>query len=141
MVAGLRWTPGSILAAVLATLVTVVVALTAWWLTLDTRQFLDIEESLLQPGSGADPFMPGARRATDELCGDGSPCLQAVTSENVDVFRYRTREEAAAAAASWGADGYHSHWIAVHFAPGRLSEWERGEFVEGFDGSNTTSPD
>ena len=123
------------------TLVTAVVALTAWWLSLDTRQFLDIEESLLQPGAAADPFLPGARSATDELCGARGPCVQAVTSETADVFRYRTREEAAAAAASWGVDGHHSHWIAVRFVPGRLTEHERGEFVEGFEGYGTTSSD
>jgi len=121
-------------------LVTALVALTARWLTLDLRQFLDVEESLLQPGAAADLFLPGARSATDELCGARDPCIQAVTSEAADVFRYRTREEAAAAA-SWGADGHHSHWIAVRFVPGRLTEHERGEFVEGFEGYGTTSSD
>lgn len=133
--------PRRVLTTVALVVVTAFVALTAWYLALDTRQFLDIEESLLQPGSGADPFMPGARSVPDELCGAPGTCIQAVTSETVDVFRYSTREEAAAAAASWGVDGYHSYWIAVRFVPGRLSPYERGEFVEGFDGSNTTSPD
>jgi hypothetical protein len=86
-------------------------------------------------------WYPGRIAATDELCGARGPCVQTVTSETADVFRYRTREAAAAAAASWGVDGHHSHWTAVRFVPGRLSEYERGEFVEGFEGYGTTSSD
>ena len=82
-------------------------------------------------------FTPGARWATDELCGSDVPCIQAVTSETLTMYRFEYRALAQAAAAYWGEDAYLTGWIVVRFEPGALSAEDRYAF-EYFVGCNNT---
>ena len=133
-----RWlrVTGSLMAMVLAGLGAAFFLI----VTTDTRRYLDLEDQL-DPSGGALSYIPGARMATEEICDPDNPCTQAVVSDTATILKYGTQQEAAGAAARWGTDGYHSYWIAVRFEPGGLSEEERRQFVQGFDESNTTSPD
>ena len=89
----------------------------------DGRQDLDLES-----WADGDFMMPGARWATDELCGSDVPCIQAVTSETLTMYRFEYRALAQAAAAYWGEDAYLTGWIVVRFEPGALSAEDRYAF-------------
>ncbi len=81
--------------------------------------------------------MPGARWATKELCTERLPCIQAVTSETLTMYRFAEREEAVAAADSFGDDGCLTGWIAVRFEPGALTAAERNSVEYGVGCINT----
>ena len=103
------------------------VALFIWaMLFYDGRQDLDLER--WADGAESGDMMPGARWATDELCGSDVPCIQAVTSETLTMYRFEYRELAQAAAAYWGEDAYLTGWIVVRFEPGALSAENRYAF-------------
>ena len=103
------------------------VALFIWaMLFYDGRQDLDLERWADGDESGG--MMPGARWATGELCGSDVPCIQAVTSETLTMYRFEYRELAQAAAAYWGEDAYLTGWIVVRFEPGGLSAENRYAF-------------
>jgi hypothetical protein len=93
----------------------------------DGRQDIDLADWAEGDGFSAD-LMPGARWATDELCGSDVPCIQAVTSETLTMYRFEYRELAQAAAAYWGEDAYLTGWIVVRFEPGALSAQDRDAF-------------
>jgi hypothetical protein len=76
-------------------------------------------------------MMPNARMATDELCDEGLPCVQAVESDTLTMLKFRTKEEAAAVAAAAPGDSHLSGWIVVRYRAAELSEGQREEF-EGF---------
>ena len=84
---------------------------------------------------GADPWsremVPGAREATDEFCTAELPCVEALTSQTLTMYRFSEREQAAAAAESFGEDGYLSGWVAVRYEPGALTPRQRTEFERG----------
>jgi hypothetical protein len=95
----------------------------------DGRQDIDLDRWVgPQEGGYGGEMMPNARWATDELCGDDLPCIQAVTSDTLTMYRFARREHAVDAAESFGADGYLTGWIAVRYEPGALSESERYDF-------------
>ena len=73
-------------------------------------------------------FMPNARWATDELCGDELLCIEAMTSDTLTMYRFARREHAVDAADSFGDDGYLTGWIAVRYEPGALTEPQRYDF-------------
>lgn len=93
----------------------------------DGRQGIDLDA-----WAGGDHYyanlMPGARWATDELCGSDVPCIQAVTSESLTMYRFEYWELARVAAAHWGEDAYLTGWIVVRFEPGALSPVDRDAF-------------
>ena len=82
-------------------------------------------------------MMPGARWASDEVCGDEFRCIQAVASDTLTMYRFPLREQAVAAAESFGDDGYLTGWIAVRYEPGALSESQRYEFEYSISCINT----
>ena len=53
------------------------------------------------------------------------------------MYRFEERADAVAAAASFGADGYLTGWIAVRYEPGALSESQRYEFEYAISCINT----
>jgi hypothetical protein len=81
--------------------------------------------------------MPGARWATDELCTRDFPCIQAVESATLTMYRFEDRDRAVAAAEAFGENGYLTGWIAVRYEPGALTEWERYDFEYGISCINT----
>lgn len=84
---------------------------------------------------GADPWsremVPGAREATDEFCDADLPCVEALTSDTLTMYRFAEREQAAAAAEGFGEHGYLSGWVAVRYEPGALTPRRRAEFERG----------
>ena len=78
-------------------------------------------------------MMPGARWATDQLCGSELPCIQAVEPDTLTMFRFAEREDAVAAARSRAGQAYLSGWIVVRFEPDRLTAAERSEFAASLD--------
>ncbi len=77
--------------------------------------------------------LPGARWATDELCGADLPCVQALRSDTLTMYRFADREDAVAAARGFAGEAHLSGWIVVRFEPGRLTAAERREFAAGLD--------
>ena len=73
-------------------------------------------------------MMPNPRWATGELCDDELPCIQAVTSDTVTLYRFEDRDDAVAAAETFGEDGYLTGWIAVRYEEGALTAAERYDF-------------
>ena len=82
-------------------------------------------------------LMPEMRWATDEVCDVELPCVEAVTSETLTMYRFEDRDDAVAAAERFGDDGYLTGWIAVRYESGGLSESQRYEFEYGISCINT----
>ena len=103
----------------------------------DGRQAIDLG-SWVGPQTAYDrEMMPNPQWATDELCDDDLPCIQAVTSDTLTLYRFARREHAVAAAESFGDDGYLTGWIAVRYETGALSESERYDFEYAISCINT----
>ena len=103
----------------------------------DGRQNIDLAGWAEPQTAWEREMMPGARWATDELCGADLPCIQAVTSETLTMYRFAERDQAVATARSFGDDGYLTGWIAVRYEPGALSESQRTSFESGLACINT----
>ena len=127
--------------ALLSVLGLVVAGLGGWlvWALLvhDGREDVDLARWVASEDAWTRSVMPGARWATDELCRDDMPCRQAVTSRTLTVYRFAERDEAVAAAESFGEDGYLTGWIAVRYEPGGLDAEERADFEYGIGCINT----
>jgi hypothetical protein len=107
------------------------------FLFYDGRQDIDLE-GWVDPQSAFDrEMMPNSRWATAELCGDELPCIQAVTSDTLTMYRFARREHAVDAAESFGDDGYLTGWIAVRYEPGGLTPLQRTEFEYSISCINT----
>jgi len=128
-----RW----ILALAIGLPVAAVVAVTVFLISYDGRKDIDLGGWVGTEDSWTRSMMPGARWATDELCGSDVPCMQAVMSETLTMYRFADRDDAVAAAESFGADGYLTGWIAVRYEPGGLSPAEREDFEYGISCINT----
>jgi len=105
----------------------------AWLVTYDGRQDIDLQQWAADDGSWARQLMPGARTATDELCSHELPCVQALTSDTLTMYRFASEDEAADAARRFGGDAYLSHWIVVRFEPEALTPAQRREFGRSLD--------
>jgi hypothetical protein len=111
----------------------VLIALALRFVIHDGRQDIDLRDWVGDDGSWAQRMMPGARMATDELCDEALPCVQAVTAETLTMYRFTTEDEAATAAREFGGDAYLSHWIVVRFEADRLTPAQRREFGRSLD--------
>jgi hypothetical protein len=78
-------------------------------------------------------MMPGARWATDQLCGADIPCSQAVRSDTLTMYRFTDRDDAVATARHLAGEAYLSGWIVVRFEPGGLTAAQRRDFVSTLD--------
>ena len=109
------------------------------WLVVfhDGRESIDLERWANPQDAWTQELMPGARWATDELCGPEFPCIQAVTSDTLTMYRFAEREFAVNAAEHFGEDGYLTGWIAVRYEPGALSAQDRYGFEYGISCINT----
>ena len=88
----------------------------------------------VQPGDPwTESMMPGTQWATDQLCGPELPCIQAVESDTLTMYRFAEREDAVAAARSFAGEAYLSGWIVVRFEPDGLTAAERREFAGSLD--------
>jgi len=96
----------------------------------DGRQDIDLGRWVDSQEPWDREFMPNARWATDELCGDELLCIEAMTSDTLTMYRFARREHAVDAAESFGDDGYLTGWIAVRYEPGVLSESDRTAFED-----------
>jgi hypothetical protein len=98
--------------------------LSGWLLSYDGRQDIDLV-------SYAQPFqlMPGARMATEDLCSDTVPCIEAVDSDTLTMPRFESAEQVSAVAAMLGGGVRLAGWIVVEFKPGGLSEDEKRNFA------------
>ena len=97
------------------------------------REHIDLGSWVEADDAWTRDLMPGARWATDELCGSDLPCIQAVRSETLTMYRFDDREDAVAAARDLAGEAYLSGWIVVHFESGALTAEERREFAYGLD--------
>ena len=104
----------------------------------DGRQDIDLTPwAEQQEGGYGSEMMPNLRWATDELCTRDLPCIQAVASDTLTMYRFARREHAVEAAESFGADGYLTGWIAIRYEAGALTEDERTGFESGIACINT----
>ena len=133
----LQWAKRALLA--LSTLLAVAVAGFFLWAFVlhDPRKDIDLAAWAGPHSAWHRAMMPGARWATEELCGRRLPCIQAVTSETLTLYRFAERGQAVAAAESFGDDGYLTGWIAVLYEPGGLSPAQRDDFEYGIGCINT----
>ena len=103
----------------------------------DPRRDIDLG-AWVGPQSGYDrAMMPNARWATDEMCGEAMPCMQAVTSDTLTLYRFEHRALAEAYADELGHDGYLTGWIVVRYEPGGLTAAQRTDFEYGISCINT----
>ncbi|NEM04529.1 hypothetical protein [Geodermatophilus normandii] len=84
--------------------------------------------------TGGDPAaLPGGRWVTGDVCDEEVPCIQAVRSDALTVYRFADRDDAVALARSFAGDAYLSGWIVVRFEPGALTAAERVSFASDLD--------
>ena len=93
------------------------------------RDHIDLDSWVGADDSWTQTAMPGAAWATDELCGTDLPCVQAVRSDTLTMYRFEDRDDAVAAARGYAGEGYLSGWIVVQFEPDGLTSAERSEFA------------
>ena len=96
-----------------------------WLSSYDGRKGIDPRSYVDRPS----PSMPGARMATEELCDQALPCIQAVDSDTLTMRRFETGWEASAAAAALGGDTRLAGWIVVDFKDPGLDQDQRAEFA------------
>ena len=103
----------------------------------DARKEIDLGNWVGSQSAWDRQMMPDARWATDDLCRPEFPCIQAVSSQTLTMYRFAERREAVAAAESFGDDGYLTGWIAVRYEPGGLTPAQREDFEYGISCINT----
>ncbi len=97
------------------------------------REDIDLEAWVAANDAWTQSMMPGARRATEELCDTDLPWVQAVLSDTLTMYRFVDREDAVAAARSFAGEAHLSGWIVVRFKPGGLTAAQRQEFAASLD--------
>jgi hypothetical protein len=97
------------------------------------REHIDLGGWVGAEDAWTQSMMPGARWATDELCGADRPCRQAVQSDTLTMYRFAEREDAVAAARDFAGEAYLSGWIVIRFELGKLTQAERAEFAAALD--------
>ena len=109
------------------------------WLVVgyDGRQDIDLGAWAHPQDDWTRSMMPGAHWATDELCDPDFPCIQAVTSATLTMYRFEERPLAVAAVDRFGVDGYLTGWIAVRYEPGGLTATQREDFEYAISCINT----
>lgn len=100
------------------------------------REHVDLGGWVEREDAWTERMMPNARWATEELCGPELPCMQAVQSDTLTMYRFDDREDAVAAARDLAGEAHLSGWIVVRFAPGALTAAERREFAYSLDCTN-----
>ena len=113
----------------------IVFALVGWTLGLtascvavdyyDGRKAIDLSQWL------DDSQLLNERMATEDLCNDSIPCIQALESEEVNLYRFEDGKQAAAAAVDLDGDSYVAGWIVAEFKPAGMSPDERASFLTG----------
>ena len=103
----------------------------------DGRQGIDLAPWVAPQSAYDSEMMPNPRWASDELCDEDLPCIQAVTSDTLTLYRFARREHAVDAAERFGHDGYLTGWIAVRYEPDGLTAAQRTEFEYGISCLNT----
>ncbi|MGY1812866.1 hypothetical protein [Blastococcus sp. SYSU D00820] len=103
----------------------------------DGRRTIDLGRWVGADDDWTRSVMPGARWATEELCGPELPCLQAVRAETLTMYRFLERADAEAAARRFGDDAYLTGWIVIRFEPGGLTPTERSDVEYGIGCINT----
>ncbi len=91
----------------------------------DGRQNIDLESLVDPPGLS----LPGGRIATEDLCSELLPCIQAVDSDTMALRRFNSAQEASAGAAALGGDVRVAGWILVEFKDGALSDAGKSAFM------------
>ena len=64
------------------------------------------------------------------------PCVQAVTSETLTMYRFPEQEQAVAMARGLAGEAYRSGWIVIHVEPGALTLAERRDIALSVDCTN-----
>lgn len=55
------------------------------------------------------------RSVTEEKCGETVPCKSAVAADELTVYRFANKYDAAAFAHELGQNGYQSNWIVLEY--------------------------
>jgi hypothetical protein len=99
----------------------------------DGRQDIDLGGWVGAEDAYTQQIVPNARWATDELCGDARPCIQAVQADTLTMYRFAEQEDALATAREFAGEAYLSGWIVVRFEPGKLTKEQRWDFATTLD--------
>ena len=90
-------------------------SLTGCQALLEPRSTMSVDDVLdafePQPGLGVtDP-----RDVTAVACSEENPCSEAIRADEIAIFRFDDRQDAARFAASLGDNGYQSDWIVLEY--------------------------
>ncbi|MGY1795151.1 hypothetical protein ACI796_14330 [Geodermatophilus sp. SYSU D00525] len=129
----MRWVPAAAGAVVGAAVGGLAVYLGSDGFLYGGREHVDLGSWVRAENPWTESVVPGARWATDELCGADLPCIQAVRAETLTMYRFADREDAVATARAFAGEAHLSGWIVVRFEPGGLTAAERREFAATLD--------
>ncbi len=97
------------------------------------REHIDLDAWVAADDAWTRSMVPGARRATGELCDADLRCIQAVRSDTLTMYRFADREDAVAAARGFAGEAHLSGWVVIRFEPGGLTAAQRREFAAHVD--------
>lgn len=114
----------------------IVFALIGWTLALTAScvavDYYDGRKTIDLSGWLDHPQLRNERMATEDLCNDSIPCIQALESEEANLYRFEDGKLAAAAAVDLDGDSYVAGWIVAEFRPAGMSPDEQASFLTGF---------
>lgn len=84
--------------------------------------------------------LPHASLATEELCNEKIPCVQALQAETMTLFKFASRDHARSVERSLGEDAHRAGWIVVRYEP-ETPNGLRQAFEEYIDCINTWETD
>lgn len=127
---------GRVVAFVLVPSLLLVAVLTALWVGgRDSRIDLHPEYFIGVDGQSSIDLLDGAVDVTATACGEQNPCESAWGTDQMVLMKFTSKNEAALAARTIGADAYRSDWLVANFIGDSVSEFDRQNTAEVLDGA------
>lgn len=79
--------------------------------------------------------------ATDDICTESVPCVQAIRGNHFSVLKFRTLRDAEEHVESLGDEGHQIDPLVIEFTAGELSSAEREDVIYTFSNLNASSAD
>ena len=99
----------------------------AWYLQLDTRQFLSVK--YVVPTQGADPVVAriyaGLHDETATKCGPKIGCTEAYVGDNLTLYKFSSKVTARRFTREDTATRYNSDWIVIEFTNPEMSAQDK----------------
>jgi hypothetical protein len=124
-----------VLAIVGAALVLGLVAVIIWLFARDSRVDLQPEAFIGATDQSGISLLDGAVDVTASTCGTVYLCESAWGNDDMVLMKFATKNEAAIAARSIGANAYRSDWLVANFIGGFVTAIDRRFAAEVLDGA------